>query len=406
MNFSENFRTALRALAANKLRSALTMLGMVIGMGSVVALLAIGNGVAIRIANEVQGIGSNLVSIIPGQSNPSSSGNLYYSDYQALAKNMKNLAGIATAFADNVDLAYGAKTVHLEFKAVTPTYGLVRAYRIEQGRFITENDRAHRAQVAVLGSQTAQDLFGGVNPVGRTILLQDQPYLVVGTLQSKGALGIANADQVVMVPLETAYETLFGSDAQVDGQWIVSEIAISATSPDTVNMVIDQATKFLRLRHKTAPSDPNDFTVLSQKDLLTSVNTITTTLTLFLGAIAGISLLVGGIGIMNIMLVSVTERTREIGLRKAVGARPRTILMQFLVETMTLSFIGGVLGIGLGWGAAVAVAASFGSLIQAQITPLSIVLAFFFTAAVGVFFGLYPAYRASRLRPIEALRHE
>ncbi|MEK7278464.1 MAG: ABC transporter permease [Chloroflexota bacterium] len=410
MNFSENFRIAIRALAANKLRSALTMLGIIIGVGAVVALMAIGNGATAEITNQVQGIGTNVITVFPGSFQRGPGGGqttrafLYYKDYEALKKNVSGITGIAPSFQRGYTVTYGKKSVDVSVVATTPQFGPVRAYEAEYGRFLADADQASAAKVAVIGSQTATDLFSGLNPVGRTIKINNAPFEVVGVLKSKGASGFGNGDEIVLVPLETGYDKLFGSAAAVDGKRRVTDISMSAASPEVVDSVIVQAERILRKQHGLTLTDELDFTVLSQAAFLGVLTAITATLTAFLGAIAGISLLVGGIGIMNIMLVSVTERTREIGLRKAVGAKRKAIMLQFLIETVMLSLIGGTLGIGLGW--AIAAGVSAADLVQAKVTLDSVLLAFFFAAAVGIFFGLYPAFRASRLNPIEALRYE
>ena len=409
MNFAENFRIALRALAANKLRSALTMLGIIIGVGAVVALMAIGTGATASITQQVQGIGSNVVVVFPGKFSRGPSGNkisfMYYSDYQALQQNLHNISGIVADYqVAGVAVTYGKTSVSPSILATTPSYAQVRAETVAHGRFISEGDRSTRARVAVIGPQTASNLFAGLNPVGRTIEIGGVQFQVIGLLTSKGASGFGNGDDIVIIPLETAYDRLLGSKAVQNGKRLVTDISMSATTGDAVNDVMVQTERILRRQHGLALTDDLDFTVLSQAQFLSALTAITATLTVFLGAIAGISLLVGGIGIMNIMLVSVTERTREIGLRKAVGARQSIILIQFLVETLVLSLVGGLLGVGLGWGIAALLSAA--KVIQAQVTPSSVALAFFFSAAVGVFFGLYPAYRAARLRPIDALRYE
>jgi putative ABC transport system permease protein len=407
MNFSENFRIALRALSANKLRSGLTMLGIIIGVGSVVALMAIGNGATASITSQVEGIGSNLVTVVPGrfrQGGPPIPALLYYSDYEALAKSMRNITDIVPSFQRNATVVYGDETVDVAVIGTAPEFAKVRAYTVELGRFITPKDRSTRNRVAVIGGQTAKDLFHGLNPIGRTIKINGSSFEVIGLLKTKGSGGFGSQDEIVLVPLETGYEKLYGSSATVNGELRVTDISMSADSPEVVEEVIVQAERILRRQHDLKLNDTLDFTIFSQTAFLGALGAITATLTAFLGAIAGISLLVGGIGIMNIMLVSVTERTREIGLRKAVGAKRRSILVQFLVETLVLSLIGGVLGIGLGWAIAAAVTAA--DLVQAQVTPGSIAIAFFFAAAVGLFFGIYPAWRASQLRPIEALRYE
>ncbi len=410
MNFSENFRVALRALAANKLRSILTMLGVIIGVGAVVALMAIGNGATASITSQVQGIGANLVTVFPGRFQQGGRGEstvayLYYSDYLALAKNLKNIAGIAPSYQGfGVTITYGKNSITSSVTGTTPDFASVRAYEIEHGRFLTETDRAGKAQVVVIGAQVSKDLFGGLNPVGRTVKIGGVPFEVVGLLVSKGASGFSNADDILIVPLETGYEKLYGSLATINGKRQVTDISFSTINADVVNEVIVQTERILRREHHLKLTDDLDFTALSQTAFLSALTAITATLTAFLGFIGVISLLVGGIGVMNIMLVSVTERTREIGLRKAVGAKRRAILAQFLIETMVLSFIGGLLGIGLGW--LISFLVNLTGQITSQVDLATITVAFVVTALVGIFAGLYPAWRASRLRPIEALRYE
>ncbi|MEK7443042.1 MAG: ABC transporter permease [Chloroflexota bacterium] len=408
MNFQENIRIALRALAANKLRSGLTMLGIIIGVGAVVALMSIGNGAMADITNQVQGIGSNLVTVIPGRfqpGRPPTSAFLYYADYEALAKNMKNVTDIVPSFQRTMTVTYGSSTQELATIATSSRFWVVRSYEVEAGRFITESDRATRGRVAVIGAQTSKDFFGGLSPIGREIKVSGVGFEVVGMLKEKGSSGFGpNPDAVVIVPLETGYDKLFGSAAVIGGKLRVTDVSMSAESPDVVEEVMVQAERILRRQRGKSLTDLLDFTVLSQAAFLGILNAITATLTAFLGFIAGISLLVGGIGIMNIMLVSVTERTREIGLRKAVGATRMSILIQFLIETLVLSLLGGSIGIFLGWSTAMIVRLM--DLVKAEVSLDSVLLAFGLSAAVGIFFGLYPAFRASRLQPIEALRYE
>ncbi len=407
MNILQNIRIAFRALSANKLRSLLTMLGIIIGVAAVVALLSIGDGATQAITSQVEDLGSNLISVLPGRvferEGGADNAKLYYSDYEALAENLTDVRLIAPSFQSFAAVKYADKNTNLSVSGVVPDYAEARAYDIARGRFLADSDRAQNAQVAVLGSQTAQDLFEGLNPVGQRIRINNISFEVIGVLEEKGS-GFGSVDDVVLIPLETGYTKVFGSVAEDNGKRLVSDISISAKTPDDVDEVTAQVTFLLRKLHALPPQADADFSLFSQGQFLDTLNMITSTMTIFLGAIAAISLLVGGIGIMNIMLVSVTERTREIGLRKAVGAKRSTILVQFLVETLTLSLLGGILGIALGGAISYAFAAL--DLIQAFVSLDTIALAFFFASAVGLFFGIYPAVRASALRPIEALRYE
>ncbi len=330
---------------------------------------------------------------------------LYYSDYQLLQRGLiDNVTAIVPSYQSSYTIKFDKESFSVSVTGVTKDYQDIRSYTVAEGRFITEGDNKSQSLVAVLGSQTAEDLFGGLSPIGKKISVNGIKFEVIGVLESKGSSGFGSSDDAVFIPLETGYIKLFGSTATYNDKKIVNNIYISVTTTEMMDTVSAQTSYMLRRSHKLAASDELDFTVQSQTDLLETLNTITNTLTAFLGAIAGISLLVGGIGIMNIMLVSVTERTKEIGLRKAVGASRNQILTQFLIETMTLSLLGGVVGILLGAG--IAIVFTLTGLITAVITANAILLSFTFALAIGVFFGLYPAFRAANLHPMEALRYE
>ena len=410
MLISQNILTALRGLMANKLRSALTILGIVIGVAAVVALMAIGNGATSSITNRITSNGSNLLNIQAGRSQRPAAGGqaaptyLTYADYETLAKTLTDVAGIAPAYQARYTVTHSTQTTSTSVTGITEAFLSVHTYVIDQGRGLNATDRSKQNPVAVIGATTAQDLFPTGSPIGQTIKINNVSFSVVGTLKSKGSSGFTNEDDIVMIPLETGYSKLFGANAIQNGAKVVNAIAVSASSADTVDSVSAQITFVLRHQHKLAPGAVDDFRIQNQAALLTTLSGVTSTLTTFLGAIAALSLLVGGIGIMNITLVSVSERTREIGLRKAVGARKDHILFQFLVETMTLSISGGVIGIVLGAGIAWVV--TLLNLISAQVTLSSIMLSFFFAVAIGLFFGIYPAYRAANLHPMEALRSE
>jgi putative ABC transport system permease protein len=403
----ENFRIALRALSSNKLRSGLTMLGIVIGVGAVVALMAIGNGATASITSRVQGIGSNLLTVQPARTrvgNTFTRSYLYYVDYQALLQSLGNTATIAPVYQTEAVVTYNHQSSQTGVAGTTPAYLAIREYTVQTGRFLTVDDNTSKSRVAVLGAQTALDLFQGLNPVGRSIAINGTDLEVVGVLASKGSSGFGNEDDIVLVPLETDYSALLGARSMNNGKWEITNIFISAASADLVTPVTNQATLTLRTMHQLKPQAALDVNISSQTAILSTLTSVTATLTGFLGFIAAISLIVGGIGVMNIMLVSVTERTREIGLRKAVGAKRGNIMGQFLIETLTLTLLGGTLGVIIGWTVADVVQQL--QVMQTAVTPNSIILAFVVTLAVGVLSGLYPAYRASRLSPIDALRYE
>jgi putative ABC transport system permease protein len=410
MLISQNFRTAFRGLTANKLRSALTILGIVIGVAAVVALMAIGNGATSSITSRIESNGTNLITIMtarfrPNAGTPAQFSYLTLDDYQALKSGLSNVAAIAPSYQSNYDVKQGSESLRVSVTGVTEDYFKVNsANEVELGRMITAKDRSAKNRVAVIGSQTADDLFQGLNPVNKVIKINGVNFTIIGVLKEQDSAGFTNSNDVILIPLETGYAKLFGANAVYDGMKVVNTIAISAASADAVDSVMSQAESILRAQHDLLPTEDSDFTISSQSQILDTLSSVTTTLTVFLGAIAGISLLVGGIGIMNIMLVSVTERTREIGLRKAVGARKDHILFQFLVETITLSVLGGVIGILLG--AAIAAVFTALGLITAVVSLSSILMSFFFAVAIGLFFGLYPAFRAANLHPMEALRYE
>jgi putative ABC transport system permease protein len=420
MNITEAVRLALRALAANKLRSALTMLGIIIGVGAVITLLSVGQGVQVLVTQQLQSIGTNLLFVVPGnigaggqaQFRAAARSVLTMDDANAIADpfNAPSVARVAPELISNATVSFGKKDLRLSVSGVTPAYEAVRNSPVTQGNFISESDLAGRARVTILGSRAAEKLFGqDIYPIGQTIKINTVPFKVVGVLAAKGGgggMGGGNQDEVVLVPMTTAHQRLFTSRFRdPKGQPLVSVIYVQVVTEDRMPEATDEIGRLLRIRHGIKYQDEDNFTIINQKDLLAIFGQITGVLTIFLGAIAGISLLVGGIGIMNIMLVSVTERTREIGLRKAVGAKRRDILSQFLIESVIMSVIGGVIGILLGAGGALLVSRLAPDL-TAVVTVDSVLLATGFSAAVGLFFGIYPATRASRLNPIEALRYE
>jgi putative ABC transport system permease protein len=415
MNPFESMRVALGSLGANKLRSTLTMLGIIIGVGAVIALLSIGQGAGAAITAQVQGIGSNLIFVIPGQLSNSgvrsaagSAATLTLTDSNALenASACPNVAAVAPVFSRGAQVTAGHNKTNTMINGTTPSFEQVRNFHAARGRFFDQRDVDTVTRVAVLGTVTAEALFGSQDPIGQTIKIERVPFKVIGVLEEKGGTSSfgSSQDDIILVPITSAQRRLFGSAAQTaSGAWRVSSILVSATGEKQMDAAMGEITQVLRARHKIVYQQ-DDFTVISQKQILGVLNQITDILTLFLASIAAISLLVGGIGIMNIMLVSVTERTREIGIRKAIGARRRDILLQFLIEATTLSASGGLIGILFGSGVGLVVNTT--GVIQTVVAPSSVLLAVGFSIAVGLFFGSYPAARAAALHPIDALRYE
>jgi putative ABC transport system permease protein len=410
MNIGQSIIEALESLNANRLRSGLTMLGIIIGVGAVIAMLSVGQGAQSTITGAISGIGTNLLFVTSGNRvqdvhNPRP---LTMADAQAIADPLvsPDVAAVAPSIQGSAEVSVAnGKTTTNTITGVTPDYFSMQNYALTEGAFISQDQILGEASVIVIGPGIADTLFGRHDGlVGETVRLNGQPFRVIGITASKGGGSFGSQDNNLFVPISTAQARLIHRTTvnQID------VIYVQATSAETVSQATDEVSQLLRQRHHT-PIGIDDFTIFSQKDILSIATTVTGVFTIFIGGIAGISLLVGGIGIMNIMLVSVTERTREIGLRKALGARKRDILVQFLTESSLLSLFGGVIGIALGWALAILVgriATASGNPFSPTVNLSSILLATLFSAAVGLFFGIYPANRAASLEPVEALRYE
>jgi putative ABC transport system permease protein len=407
MNVLQSAFEALESLASNKLRSGLTVLGIVIGVGAVIAMLAIGRGAQDTITGSISSIGTNLLFVVQGGSedvrHPEP---LTLGDAEAIGDpfQVPSVIGVAPILMDSVEVTFGGEATVTQGSGVTPAYETVRNVTLAEGEFFREEHMLGRSAVAILGPDTAETLFGrSEGVVGETIRIEGQPFRVLGVTKAQGGSGFTNEDDRVLVPLTTAQTRLLRR-----GRDEVDMIIAQAVSAEAVVEAQQEISVLLQARHGT-PIGAEDVTVFTQQNFIATAQSITGVLTIFLGGIAAISLLVGGIGIMNIMLVSVTERTREIGLRKAVGARKRDILIQFLTESSLLSLLGGLIGIALGWALSMAVGA-IARASDAELNPAvsldAVLLATLFSAAVGLFFGLYPAKRAADLEPVEALRYE
>ena len=396
MSTIELLRLALSRLRTNRLRAALTMLGVIIGVASVVALVGVGQGTTSNITNRLAGLGTNLLTISPTGRGGSASTTLTLGDADAV-RTIATVGGVAPEVSTSATVAAGNETTSTTIVGTTSAYAGVRAYDVWQGTFLTDVAVEHDLRVAVLSATTASDLGLGASDLGTTVTIGGLPFQVIGILQAKGGSGFQDPDDQVMVPVGAVQKYFVGGDN-------VRTIGVSVAEADQMTATSAEITALLRERHGLAATDSADFQVFNQTQLLAAASSITATLTLLLGGIASISLIVGGIGIMNIMLVSVRERTREIGIRKAVGARGRDILAQFLVEALTLSLLGGLIGIvvGLTVSALIGQVAGWGF----AFNPATIAIAVVFSLAVGVVFGVWPARQAARLDPINALRYE
>ena len=396
---------SLRALRRNKMRSMLTALGIIIGVASVVAMVAVGNGAQARITSQVSALGQNLLTVFAGSrksggvnSGLGSASALTLADADAIRREVPDVVAISPEASTTAQAIANGRNWSTTVVGESPDYLKIRDWKLASGSMFADREVRGAAKVAVIGSKTANELFGPLNPVGQTVRVGNIPFVIIGLLESKGAgMGGQNQDDRIIIPYTTAMK-------RITGEKYLRSINVQIGRADRMEIAQQQITSLLRQRHRLTAGHDDDFNIFNQKEIADTVNSISKVITLLLGSIAGISLFVGGIGIMNIMLVSVTERTREIGIRIAVGAQPGDIKLQFLIEAITLSLLGGLIGVLCGVGASrlVGVFADF----QAVVSTGSILLSFGVSFAIGVFFGYYPARKAAALDPIDALRYE
>jgi len=406
MDLSELITESLSTLTLNKVRTSLAMLGVIIGIGSVIALISLGQASQRLITESIQSLGSNLLTISPGSQSSggvrggSSVQTLTYDDAKAISASTQitTIDKVSAEYSSRTQVTAGKNNTNTGVTGVLPDYATTRNISLSAGAFITDRHVNSLSKVAVLGSETSTDLFGeGVSPVGQTIRINGQVFSVIGVTAPKGGVGFTNQDDVVIIPLTTGQKLLFGVD-------YVNSISVSAISEEVMTQAQEEVTELLLTRHKINNPEQADFRIFSQEDILSTATSVTETFTTLLTGIAAISLVVGGIGIMNIMLVTVTERTREIGLRKALGAKANIITAQFLTEAIMITFIGGVIGTVIGIGTSYILSNTMNLPFVLSIS--SILLAFVVSAGIGILFGWYPAQKAAKLQPIEALRYE
>jgi len=401
----EMLQVAWDSLMANKLRSVLTTLGVLIGVAAVITMLAIGQGAREQQLQLIQQMGANVVLVFPGQFRRGAVGfgmgsvqTLTMRDIEALSKGNALIVQVAAEVRRVAQVVYRQKNTSTSVVGVTANYPVVRAYKVEKGRFFTEHEDLANARVAVLGQTVVANLFGeNANPVGKTIRINGIPFRVIGVLAKKGALGPMDLDDQILIPLRTAMYRLFGTE-------YLNTISVQIVRNEFVTAAMEEIERILRRSHRLPPNKPSDFAMRTQAEWEQLAEQTSRLFIILLLSIASVSLIVGGIGIMNIMLVSVAERTREIGIRKAIGAKPSDIQLQFLLEAVVLSLVGGGLGIFFGIAASYAIGKVAGWTVI--VSPISVILAFGFAAAVGIFFGYYPARKAAKLEPVEALRYE
>ncbi len=407
MKISDIFEETYSALSANKARSGLTILGIVIGIASVITLVSLGQGAQSSIESSIQSIGSNLIIVMPGaQRGPGTEVNagrgsarsLTLSDGEAIVNEISYVKAVAPEVSSRYQITAKGQNTNTQISGTVPEYLTVRNIEIELGNFITEQNIQNFSKVAVLGPNIRDDLFGeDADPVGQTIRINKIEFKIIGLTKTKGGGGFGSQDDMIFIPITTAQRFLSGNE-------YVTTISVAAQDSESTTLVQEQITELLLDRHNVADATLADFSTLNQADIVETATSVTQTFTLLLSAIAGISLLVGGIGIMNMMLTTVTERTKEIGLRKAIGAKKKDISLQFFIEAVSLTFLGGAIGILLGWAAAFAI--SYFGISETSISLFSVLLAFGVCAAIGIVFGFYPARRAASLNPIDALRYE
>ena len=407
MNIFKYIKEAVESLLANKMRTFLTMLGIVIGVASVISMLAIGEGASASITSSIESMGTNVIYISRDNS-VSQSRAITISDANALsAVESTNFTAVAPIVSSNREVTFSGNSITAQIYGVTPEYASVRNEEVSYGSFITNDQVENRSTVAVIGVDIADELYGTTtNLVGSKLRIGNYLYTIIGVLESKGGTAIGSSDNQVFIPITTAQTRLISWSSTQDE---VDQIYVSATDSETIDAAMTEITSVLKSRHGLSLSDDADFQLFSQESLTEAASSITQILTIFLGGIGAISLLVGGIGIMNIMLVTVVERTKEIGLRKAVGARKSDILTQFLIESLFIGLIGGIVGILLGAGISAviqSIASASGTPLNPAITTGSVLLATLFSVGVGLIFGIYPANRAANLEPVEALRTE